>query len=206
MFSCSATNILNEAKEFHTLAFVIWGSSLLRIKYHSRTLEVTHQLAFYTFLWLQEECAGPLHDISEMINTHHPELHSHLLLSIFKMAEVEVKVPDSSSGPRISTSVVVVLALLSIQSMASWRLASGAQWRADVSRAYPVVSNFLLRMLYLTEQWSDFDEESYRISNIKYWFIANGALNKFRDYTRDVRIESCVETVDFSEDYFWRNI
>jgi hypothetical protein len=61
---------------------------------------------------MQEECAGPLHDISEKINSHHPELHSHLLLSIFKMAEVEVKVPDKNSGPRTSTSFVVVLLLL----------------------------------------------------------------------------------------------
>lgn len=66
----------------------------------------------YMFLCIQEECAGPLHDISEKINSHHPELHSHLLLSIFKMAEVEVKVPDRNSGPRISTNFAVVLLLL----------------------------------------------------------------------------------------------
>jgi len=68
--------------------------------------------ASYLFLSIQEECAGPLHDISEKINSHHPELHSHLLLSIFKMAEVEVKVPDKNSGSRISTSFAVVLLLL----------------------------------------------------------------------------------------------
>lgn len=73
----------------------------------------------YMFLWLQEECVGPLHDISEKINSHHPELHSHLLLSIFKMAEVEVKVPDSNSGLRISTSVPVVFVLLLEQLLAS---------------------------------------------------------------------------------------
>ena len=65
---------------------------------------------------LQEECAGPLHDISEKINSHHPELHSHLLLSIFKMAEVEVKVPESNSGPCIllnpCAALVVLAALL----------------------------------------------------------------------------------------------
>jgi hypothetical protein len=71
------------------------------------------------FLWLQEECAGPLHDISEKINSHHPELHSHLLLSIFKMAEVEVKVPDSNSGPCISNSVSIVLMLLLKELLAS---------------------------------------------------------------------------------------
>ncbi|PSN49823.1 hypothetical protein C0J52_08838 [Blattella germanica] len=70
----------------------------------------------------KEECAGPLHDISEKINSHHPELHSHLLLSIFKMAEVEVKVPDSNSGPRISLepcAVLVALAALLKQHVAS---------------------------------------------------------------------------------------
>ncbi|XP_021922539.1 uncharacterized protein LOC110831160 isoform X2 [Zootermopsis nevadensis] len=67
----------------------------------------------------KEECAGPLHDISEKINSHHPELHSHLLLSIFKMAEVEVKVPDSNSGLRLSTGVPVVFVLLLEQLLAS---------------------------------------------------------------------------------------
>ncbi|XP_069692886.1 uncharacterized protein Gfrl isoform X1 [Periplaneta americana] len=64
----------------------------------------------------KEECAGPLHDISEKINSHHPELHSHLLLSIFKMAEVEVKVPDTNTGSHFSVKpsavLLVVLAVL----------------------------------------------------------------------------------------------
>ncbi|XP_063220107.1 uncharacterized protein LOC134529683 isoform X2 [Bacillus rossius redtenbacheri] len=46
----------------------------------------------------KNECAGPLHNISEKINSHHPEFHTHLLLSIIKMAEVEVKVPVESSA------------------------------------------------------------------------------------------------------------
>jgi hypothetical protein len=95
-----------------------WGSSPVPLKYQSEALEVTTSMS-YVFLWLQEECAGPLHDISEKINSHHPELHSHLLLSIFKMAEVEVKVPDSNSGLRICTSIPVVFLLLLEQLLAS---------------------------------------------------------------------------------------
>ncbi|XP_068082198.1 uncharacterized protein Gfrl [Anabrus simplex] len=60
----------------------------------------------------KEECAGPLQEISDKINSHHPELHSHLLLSIFKMAEVEVKVPDSSRAAPTPIPLALPLLLL----------------------------------------------------------------------------------------------
>ncbi|KAF4531744.1 hypothetical protein B566_EDAN015190 [Ephemera danica] len=49
----------------------------------------------------KEECSGPLQDLSDKINNQHAKLHTHQLLSILKMAEVEIKVPASSSGSRL---------------------------------------------------------------------------------------------------------
>lgn len=49
---------------------------------------------------LQDECADMLRELSEKINNKHHEVHTHPLLSIFKMAEVEVKLPQASGGAR----------------------------------------------------------------------------------------------------------
>lgn len=52
-------------------------------------------------LFFQEECADLLEVISDRINSKHPDFVSHLLLSIFKMAEVEiVQVEPSSASPQ----------------------------------------------------------------------------------------------------------
>lgn len=48
---------------------------------------------------------------------------------------------------------------------------------------YPFLINLLLRTLYVTKNQSDIDEKPYRVNNKKYWFIANGALNKFINST-----------------------
>ncbi|XP_023317878.1 uncharacterized protein LOC106656465 [Trichogramma pretiosum] len=56
---------------------------------------------------VKEECATMLQELSEKINNRHQEVHSHPLLSIFKMAEVEIKLPRTSSGsasPVVDTS------------------------------------------------------------------------------------------------------
>ncbi|XP_049807107.1 uncharacterized protein LOC126249498 [Schistocerca nitens] len=58
----------------------------------------------------KEECAGPLQELSSKINSRHPELHSHLLLSIFKMAEVEVKVPDGRGARAAPAPLALLLA------------------------------------------------------------------------------------------------
>ncbi|XP_033213894.1 uncharacterized protein LOC117170961 [Belonocnema kinseyi] len=49
-------------------------------------------------LRIKEECASMLQDLSDKINNRHQEVHTHPLLSIFKMAEVEVKLPLSSQA------------------------------------------------------------------------------------------------------------
>lgn len=60
----------------------------------------------------QEECVGALQDFSEKVNSRHPIVHSHLLLSIFKMAEVEVVVPASSSSSPIIVKHVLNIAVV----------------------------------------------------------------------------------------------
>jgi len=47
---------------------------------------------------LQDECTAILKTISHQINSEHSELQSHRLLSIFKMSEVEVVWPESTSA------------------------------------------------------------------------------------------------------------
>ncbi|XP_025155019.1 uncharacterized protein LOC105191889 isoform X4 [Harpegnathos saltator] len=65
-------------------------------------------------LRVKEECASMMQDLSDKINNKHHEVHTHPLLSIFKMAEVEVKMPYSNEAA-ISRSrpglLVVLLAL-----------------------------------------------------------------------------------------------
>ncbi|KAH0540525.1 hypothetical protein KQX54_018004 [Cotesia glomerata] len=48
-----------------------------------------------------EECGAILQDLSDKINNKHQEVHTHPLLSIFKMAEVEVKLPQGSGATAI---------------------------------------------------------------------------------------------------------
>ncbi|KAG8309073.1 hypothetical protein J6590_094861 [Homalodisca vitripennis] len=79
-------------------------------------------------IYFQEECVGALQDFSEKVNSRHPVVHSHLLLSIFKMAEVEVVVPASSSSSPIIVkhmlNIAVVVYLLSIQQYCAVHLIS----------------------------------------------------------------------------------
>lgn len=66
---------------------------------------------------LQDECTSILKTISHHINTEHNELQSHRLLSIFKMSEVDVVWPESTSAARsgqTAASRLVSLLLLSL--------------------------------------------------------------------------------------------
>ncbi|XP_053994939.1 uncharacterized protein LOC128890863 isoform X3 [Hylaeus anthracinus] len=69
-------------------------------------------------LRVKEECGSMLQDLSDKINNKHHEVHTHPLLSIFKMAEVEVKLPYSNEVSDLSRSssflLVAVLLLLSL--------------------------------------------------------------------------------------------
>lgn len=52
-----------------------------------------------------------MQDLSDKINNKHHEMHTHPLLSIFKMAEVEVKIPYSNEAAisRSPSGFLVVL-------------------------------------------------------------------------------------------------
>ncbi|KOC68218.1 GDNF family receptor alpha-1 [Habropoda laboriosa] len=69
-------------------------------------------------LRVKEECASILEDLSEKINNKYHEVHTHPLLSIFKMAEVAVKLPYSNKVGGLSRSssflLVAILPLLSL--------------------------------------------------------------------------------------------
>ncbi|XP_066602971.1 uncharacterized protein [Prorops nasuta] len=59
-------------------------------------LNSTQAQSLQHLLRIKDECASMLQDLSEKINNKHHEVHTHPLLSIFKMAEVEVKLPNSN--------------------------------------------------------------------------------------------------------------
>ncbi|XP_058795119.1 uncharacterized protein LOC131666463 isoform X1 [Phymastichus coffea] len=67
-------------------------------------------------LRIKEECAAMLQELSEKINNRHQEVHSHPLLSIFKMAEVEIKLPRASGSaartPLLPPALLLLLLLL----------------------------------------------------------------------------------------------
>ncbi|XP_024940416.1 uncharacterized protein LOC107267434 isoform X3 [Cephus cinctus] len=66
-------------------------------------------------LRIKEECASMLQELSEKINNRHQEVHTHPLLSIFKMAEVEIKLPYSSEATTIRSSCcLLAVALLAV--------------------------------------------------------------------------------------------
>lgn len=66
----------------------------------------------------QDHCTKILETISHQINTQHVEMSAHRLLSIFKMAEVQVVWPEvsraSPSSPRSSHLVLLLATLLAI--------------------------------------------------------------------------------------------
>ncbi|XP_046683341.1 uncharacterized protein LOC124369386 [Homalodisca vitripennis] len=114
LYSLSKENIILVAK----LAEV--NSSLARNLQHQSNTNLLRRE--------KEECVGALQDFSEKVNSRHPVVHSHLLLSIFKMAEVEVVVPASSSSSPIIVkhmlNIAVVVYLLSIQQYCAVHLIS----------------------------------------------------------------------------------
>ncbi|XP_029033944.1 uncharacterized protein LOC114871774 isoform X2 [Osmia bicornis bicornis] len=69
-------------------------------------------------LRVKEECASMLQDLSDKINNKHHEVHTHPLLSIFKMAEVEVKLPYSNEvGGLLRSSSFLLVAILPLLSL-----------------------------------------------------------------------------------------
>lgn len=79
---------------------------------------------FSLYFLLQEECADLLEAVSDRINSRHPDFVSHLLLSIFKMAEVEVvQVEPSSVSHAFQITVNLIIFMLFINK-AAWRVLS----------------------------------------------------------------------------------
>jgi len=81
------------------------------------TLTCTLNLLLLTLLLtnvldLQKECASMMQDLSEKINNKHHEVHTHPLLSIFKMAEVEVRMPYSNESAISRSPSALLLVLL----------------------------------------------------------------------------------------------
>ncbi|XP_023247990.1 uncharacterized protein LOC106637711 [Copidosoma floridanum] len=65
-------------------------------------------------LRVKEECASMLQGLSDKINNRHHEVYTHPLLSIFKMAEVEIKLPRASSATSSGASPLLFGLLLLI--------------------------------------------------------------------------------------------
>lgn len=64
-----------------------------------------------SILGLQKECAELLETIGDKINSRNPEFVSHLLLSIFKMAEVEiVPIEPNSASVVLPIKLYLVIA------------------------------------------------------------------------------------------------
>ncbi|KAH0956446.1 hypothetical protein HN011_000519, partial [Eciton burchellii] len=63
-------------------------------------------------LRVKKECASMMQDLSEKINNKHHEVHTHPLLSIFKMAEVEVRMPYSNESAISRSPSALLLVLL----------------------------------------------------------------------------------------------
>ncbi|XP_020291450.1 uncharacterized protein LOC109858520 [Pseudomyrmex gracilis] len=70
-------------------------------------------------LRVKEECASTMKQVSDKINNKHHEVHTHPLLSIFKMAEVEVRMPYSDEAAISQPSSALLVVLLAFFSLYS---------------------------------------------------------------------------------------
>lgn len=68
------------------------------IAHHNRTVGPFDSLSLHRSSPKQAQCKSVLDKISHQINNQHPELAGHRLLSIFKMAEMQVIIPETSGG------------------------------------------------------------------------------------------------------------
>lgn len=78
-----------------------------------RLISVIIIVGFQTILPLpntsQEQCKSVLDSISHHINNQHSELAGHHLLSIFKMAEMQVVMPEVGGSTRLGLAVEALL-------------------------------------------------------------------------------------------------
>jgi len=90
---------------------------------------------------LQEECASMMQDLSDKINNKHHEVHTHPLLSIFKMAEVEVKMPYSNEAAIYRSSSTLLVILFIIGLFGSTCLFGSWQGHQDITKSLYRVSS-----------------------------------------------------------------
>lgn len=83
---------------------------------------------------LQEECASMMQDLSDKINNKHHEVRTHPLLSIFKMAEVEVKMPYSNEAAISRSSSVLLVVLFAISFFGSTCSFGSWQGHQDITK------------------------------------------------------------------------
>jgi len=83
---------------------------------------------------LQEECASMMQDLSDKINNKHHEVRTHPLLSIFKMAEVEVKMPYNNEAAISRSSSVLLVVLFAINFFGSTCLFGSWQGHQDITK------------------------------------------------------------------------
>lgn len=79
------------------------------------SIQIYNRLCF-----LQEECADLLEAISDRINSRHPDFVSHLLLSIFKMAEVEVVQVEPSSASHAFPVIANLIMFMLVVNKVAW--------------------------------------------------------------------------------------
>lgn len=64
-----------------------------------------------TDFYLQAQCTSILEQLSYHINTQHTELAAHQLLSVYKMAEVQIVSPEISASFKNQLSITLLLLL-----------------------------------------------------------------------------------------------
>lgn len=70
----------------------------------------------------QDQCTGILETISRQVNNKHSELAAHRLLSIFKMAEVQVVLPEVSAAALHRTLVRTLAVVMASATVVRWTL------------------------------------------------------------------------------------
>lgn len=63
-----------------------------------------------------QDCIEQLQNLSMKINNRDPEVSSHIVLSMLKLAEVEIKVPEvSSSAPELIIPTILLMSFTTLQ-------------------------------------------------------------------------------------------
>lgn len=73
---------------------------------------ISDKLSLNTFLREKEECADPMKHIAEQINSHSNAISTHLRLSMFKVAQVDIIPPKSNATSVFQNFLLCFLPLL----------------------------------------------------------------------------------------------